>query len=151
MPVSSLSPSSAQEPLSTESFRGNFQRNGLREGFLFLKGCIKEGWVNTKSPEADQAGLPNWNPGALRCLSPPPQPAQDLRRGNAQGEGARTGREGITVGPCCSTLGVYSIPAVSGWSYQLPGACRGPGSVHSSQMLLYTELNPRDGFSYSPH
>lgn len=34
--------SSAQEPLNMESFRENFQRNGLGEGFLFLKGRIEE-------------------------------------------------------------------------------------------------------------
>lgn len=35
-------PSSAQESLKMESFRGSFQRNGLREGFLCPKGYIKE-------------------------------------------------------------------------------------------------------------
>ena len=35
------------------------------EGFLFLKGCIKKVWVNTKSPKADRVGLQTWYRGTL--------------------------------------------------------------------------------------
>lgn len=66
MPVTAFSPGLTQEPLNMEHFRENFQRNGLGEGFLFLKGCIKKVWVNTKSPKADREGLQTWHRGTLR-------------------------------------------------------------------------------------
>ena len=65
MPVTAFSPGLAQEPSNVERFRENFQRNGLGEGFLFLKGCIKKVWVNTKSPKADSVGLQTWHRGTL--------------------------------------------------------------------------------------
>lgn len=65
MPVTAFLPGLAQEPLNVECFRENFQRNGLGEGFLFLKGCIKKVWVNTKSPKADRVGLQTWHRGTL--------------------------------------------------------------------------------------
>ena len=83
-------PGLAQEPSNVECFRENFQRNGLGEEFLFLKGCIKKVWVNTKSPKADRVGLQTWHRGTLRggchlpqhCLRAPERETSWAKRQN---------------------------------------------------------------------
>ena len=84
-----------------ERFRENFQRNGLGEGFLFLKGCIKKVWVNTKSPKADHVGLQTCHHGSLQgvCVgrvSPPPTlPKSSRKGGNHMGEVPEPGQSRV--------------------------------------------------------
>lgn len=139
-------PSSAQEPLNT-SPSGEISRDGLREGLPFLK-AYQRGLAKHKSPEADQAGLPTWNPGARRCRLARASPRSHER--GVQGEVPEPGGRSSQWDPAPALGGLRHPSSI--W-LALPAArarCE-PRCAQSSQTLLYTELNPRGGFNYPLH
>lgn len=107
-------PSSAQEPLNRESFRGNFQRNNLREGFFFLHGCIKEVLVNTISPKQT---MQDFKPVTL-VLWGATCPTQHARAHERKTACAKV--PGIKAGPQACIWGIIDIQVTSSWSCELP-------------------------------